>query len=820
MTHRNIYFTLPVSAAAVIAVSGGCSGSTAQQEKPNVILIYVDDMGYSDTGTYGGSFAQTPNIDRIGREGIVFRQYYTACPISSPSRVGVTTGMYPTQWGITTFLNTRKANRENESEDFLAPDAPTLARALKREGYSTAHFGKWHMGGGRDVTGEPQITEYGFDEYSSTWESPDPDPLLTAGDWIWSDRDSIKRWERTAYFVDKTLDFLARHKDRPCYINLWPDDMHTPYVPSEEAYLKGEDNNRYWDRQVNFTPVLSELDRQIGRLLDGLDSLGIDDNTIIIFTSDNGPNPSYRNSRTAGLRGQKATLYEGGIRMPFLVRWPEKIKPGQVNDSTVMCSIDLFPTVCSLTGCEAWSGEYRLDGQDMSRAVLGDSTVRRSGPLFWEFGKKAVGKPLPARNAWNTRSPNICMREGDWKLLINYDGTGAELYNMGKDMYESENLAPEYPEITRKMSRDAIAWFNSSYRKYAGSRNGDAGTPDADGIRASGEKVWKGTEILDIRFGDPFILAASDGRYYMYGTGGVRDGFGCYVSDNLKDWEFLGQVYRGNTPESWTKANFWAPEVYERDGRYYMFFSADWKENPSGELENFRIGVAVADSPSGPFRDISDRPVFDPGYPVIDANVFFDNDGKCYLYFSRCCYKHPVESEVSEWARKKGLFDKVEESWVYGVEMKPDFSGIIGEPVLLLRPPVDMDDRQAEWESRSVTSGEVNRRWTEGSFTIKKDGLYYMMYSANFFGGANYAVGYATSASPLGPYTKSPRNPVLEKDTDRGGTVSGVGHSSITVSHDGRQMYCVYHGRTEATGNDRIVFISRMDIRDGEIIFE
>lgn len=220
----------------------------------------------------------------------------------------------------------------------------------------------------------------------------------------------------------------------------------------------------------------------------------------------------------------------------------------------------------------------------------------------------------------------------------------------------------------------------------------------------------------------------------MYGTGGVEDGFACYSSDDLVHWHPEGQVYRGNTPESWAVANFWAPEVYERNGKFYLFFSADWKENPEHELENFRIGVAVADRPTGPFRELTDGPLFDPGYPVIDGNVFTDEDGRSYLFFSRCCYKHPVESEVADWAKEKGMFDEIEESWVYGVEIKPDFTGILGEPVLVLRPPVRMDDRQAEWESRSVTSGEVNRRWTEGSFTLKKGNTYYIMYSANFFG--------------------------------------------------------------------------------------
>lgn len=330
------------------------------------------------------------------------------------------------------------------------------------------------------------------------------------------------------------------------------------------------------------------------------------------------------------------------------------------------------------------------------------------------------------------------------------------------------------------------------------------------------------TNPLPVAFGDPYVLLASDSLYYMYGTGaGAVDGFCAYSSPDLVNWKAEGQVYRGNTPASWAVANFWAPEVYERQGKYYMFFSADWKENPTNELENFRIGVAVADKPTGPFIEMSDRPLFDPGYPAIDGNIVEDADGKCYLYFSRCCYKHPVESEVATWAKEKGMFNEIEESWIYGVEIAPDFTAIIGEPVLILRPPVTNEDAQVEWESRSVTSGEVNRRWTEGSYTFKKGDTFYMMYSANFFGGKNYAVGYATAKEPLGPYTKSADNPVLQKNVEKGGTVTGTGHNSITYSLDGQQMYCIYHGRTQATGEERVVFIDKMGVDpDGKLYVE
>lgn len=328
------------------------------------------------------------------------------------------------------------------------------------------------------------------------------------------------------------------------------------------------------------------------------------------------------------------------------------------------------------------------------------------------------------------------------------------------------------------------------------------------------------TNPLPVSMGDPFILLAPDGTYYMYGTGGgAKDGFAAYSSKDLADWKYEGQVFWGNTGTSWSLHSFWAPEVFARNGKYYLFYSAQWKDNPANELENFRIGVAVSDNPAGPFKDLADRPIFDPGYPIIDADVYFDADGRIYLYYSRCCYKHPVKSEIADWAKKKGWYEEIEESWVYGVELKPDFSGVIGDPVLLLRPPVKMDDPQSAWESRSVTAREVNRRWTEGSLTFKHGDTYYIMYSANFFGGQYYAVGYATGKGPLGPFTKAAGNPVLQKNTDKGGAVTGTGHNSITYSPDGKEMFCVYHARTRATGDKRMVFIDRMRVtNDGRLV--
>lgn len=346
-----------------------------------------------------------------------------------------------------------------------------------------------------------------------------------------------------------------------------------------------------------------------------------------------------------------------------------------------------------------------------------------------------------------------------------------------------------------------------------------SGCTNSGSKSGSSEEVDQVTYInpLPVAFGDPFILSASDGNYYMYGTGGVKKGFAAYSSENLVDWNFEAEVYSGDQPNSWTVKNYWAPEVYEIDSKYYMFFSADWKENPTNELENFRIGVAVSDSPTGPFIEVSEKPLFDPGYPIIDANIL-QHEGKTYLYYSRVCYKNPVESEVADWAREQNMFDEIEESWVYGVELSNDFTTVIGEPVLLLQPPKSMSDPQTEWESRSVTSGEVNRRWTEGSFAFEHNDKIYMMYSANYFGGEHYAVGYAVSDNPLGPFVKASNNPVLEKNTAKGGDVTGTGHNMVFKSKDGDKLYCVYHGRTQNTGDERVVFIDELIIDDEGVL--
>ena len=424
-----------------------------ERQPPHIILVLIDDMGFADVGCYrtgatGSLLPPTPNMDRLAKEGIKFTNYYSAAPICSPSRVALTTGMAAGKWNITSYLSDRNHNRTCEQADFLAASAPSVARQLKTAGYATAHFGKWHMGGGRDVTNAPGITQYGFDEYASTYESPDPDPLLTSTNWIWAKTDSVKRWNRTEYFVDKTLDFLKRHPDQPCYVNLWPDDVHTPWVPDEMTladFPKGTEKPR------EFTGVLAELDRQIGRLMAGLKALGIDQNTLVVFTSDNGALPTFNGDRSGQYRGSKLSLYEGGIRMPFIVRYPAQTPKGVVDSTSVLCATDLLPTFVSIAGKKAIG---KGDGENAATVLTGKPFARKQ-PIFWEYGRNDISFKYPEGR---DKSPNLAMRQGHWKLLVNDDGTRTELYNVTTDPSEKLDVAAKQPTVVNKMKPTLLAW--------------------------------------------------------------------------------------------------------------------------------------------------------------------------------------------------------------------------------------------------------------------------------------------------------------------------------------------------------------------------
>lgn len=428
----------------------------AVDDRPNVVIVLADDLGRGDLSCYGGK-TKTPNLDRMAKEGVRFERYYTASPICSPSRCGLITGQFPGRWQITSFLQTRAGNKACGQVDHLDPDAPSLPRALKAAGYRTLHVGKWHLGGGRDVVRPPKFAAYGYDLGLGTWESPEPHPDLTARDWIWSAVDKVKRWDRTGWMVDRTLDFVKANPERPCFVNLWLDDPHTPWVPSEDDQTTGKGGRATGkgDTPERLAKVLTEMDRQVGRLLAGLrQKKGRP--TLVLFLSDNGPLPTFERARTVGLRGSKLSLYEGGLRVPLIAWGPRLVPAGSVNDATVLCGVDLFPSLCQLCRAAPPKG-YKGDGEDLSQTLLG-KTPARTKTLFWEYGRNDKSFAYPKGN---DRSPAVAVREGNWKLLVNADGTGAELYDLAVDPKEAKDVAADNPRVAKRLKEQALAWRKS-----------------------------------------------------------------------------------------------------------------------------------------------------------------------------------------------------------------------------------------------------------------------------------------------------------------------------------------------------------------------
>lgn len=447
-TRRQFLKTL--GTAAAIAATGGFTKAVAAAERstmpPNIVFIFVDDMGYGDLACYGNKKAHTPNIDRMAAEGIRFNQFYVGSPVCSPSRVAATTGMYPARWRIRSFLQTKLDNYLVGQADYLDPAAPSLARTLKTAGYATAHFGKWHMGGGRDVYDAPLPSAYGFDEHRVNVEGMGPRFAQVPGNSIYAIRSSE--------VVDAAVRFLQDHPNQPCYINLWPTDIHTPHVPDPALRAKYQ-RLGYNKARQDFYAVLEGFDQQIGRFLNALDDLQIAERTLIVFVGDNGPLPLLDGERTASLRGGKGSLYEGGIREPGIVRWKGVVSPGQVNDQTVMSTLDLFPSLCTIAGVPLPAG-VAFDGEDLSTAILGEKPVRTK-PLLYEYGHTPTGYPQPP--AAYDKSPTLAIREGDWKLLVYDDGSKPELYNLSSNRFETRNLAAEYPELATRLSAAVQAWY-------------------------------------------------------------------------------------------------------------------------------------------------------------------------------------------------------------------------------------------------------------------------------------------------------------------------------------------------------------------------
>jgi arylsulfatase A-like enzyme len=451
-------------AASAWCVCGPATGQDAPN-RPNVLFVLIDDLGYGDLSCTGNTDVETRHIDRLAREGTRFTQFYVASPICSASRVSFLTGQYPGRQRINSYLASREHNRRAGQADWLDPSAPSVARAFQQAGYATGHFGKWHLGGGRDVGDAPLPQAYGFEASLTSFEGLG-DRILPPG--RLSDQSAqlgrgnvrrVAKHEMTGLFVDRAIEFIRGRQDRPFYVQLWLDDVHDPHVPA------AGDLERYERFSANpyvqkFYAVLDRTDRELGRLLDVLDADGLAGSTLVLLTGDNGPTawPRYYDESfdspgsTGGLRGRKWSLYEGGIREPLLVRWPGRVPAGVVNESTVLSAVDFLPTLCGLAGIPPPAAGG--DGEDMSAVLLGQPR-ERSQALFWEYGRDASYlRPGLERD----RSPNLAIREGRWKLLMNADGTDVELYDLRQDPYEQQDRIGDHPKVAGDLSVRLRAW--------------------------------------------------------------------------------------------------------------------------------------------------------------------------------------------------------------------------------------------------------------------------------------------------------------------------------------------------------------------------
>jgi len=410
--------------------------------KPNILFIYADDWGWGDLSSHGNTWLSTPNLDRLATQGTEFYQFNVNNPVCSPSRTAAITGQYPARYSVHQHFSTVENHIAMGMPDWLDPKAPTLPRILKQAGYVTGHFGKWHLSNTR-VTDAPLPSEYGIDEYAGF---NGPGVQLKVNE-----------------TCNQAIDFIKRHKNEPFFINLWVHEPHTPHYPSEASLQRFSSLDK--QRQV-YASVIADGDRRIGEVLETLKQLNLENDTLVVFSSDNGPEITgkpipgkkednlvkgglgeyYSVGTTGGMRGRKRSLYEGGVRVPFMVRWPGKVPAGKLNETTEITAVDLLPTFCAAAGVALPEG-YKPDGENMLRAFKGEP-VSRTKPIFWEWQGTHVGDNWPC----------LGVRRDQWKLLMSYDKSRVELYDIPANRLESKNVADQHPDVVKELIAMVEKW--------------------------------------------------------------------------------------------------------------------------------------------------------------------------------------------------------------------------------------------------------------------------------------------------------------------------------------------------------------------------
>jgi len=425
---------LLLALASLVVVDG--AAVAAEQRQPNVILILMDDMGWRDVGFMGNSFVETPALDALARGGLVFTQAYASAPNCAPTRACLMSGQVTPRHGVYTVVDPRQPPGSPwhkllaaESNSDLATEVVTIPEALRSAGYATAFFGMWNLGRGR--SGPTTPGGQGFDKVVF------PENLGFSKDAYHDDEGNYLSDRLT----DELLEFVERERDRPFFAFFADHAVHAPYDPPAELVAKYERKGD-GDRRDNaaYAATIEGVDRNVARIVAALDRLALREETIIVFTSDNGGTPQF----TPPLRGSKGQLYEGGIRVPMVVSWPGRVKPGSTD--IPVATVDLYLTLLDLCRAAAPAGQP-LDGTSLAGFLTGGAALQRER-LFWHF-PCYVGKA----------APSSAVREGDWKLIEFFeDGGHVELFNLRDDPHEQNDLAAAEPKRADTLTKALRAW--------------------------------------------------------------------------------------------------------------------------------------------------------------------------------------------------------------------------------------------------------------------------------------------------------------------------------------------------------------------------
>lgn len=453
----------------ILSTSAGTVLAQPKQEKPNIILINVDDLGWTDLACYGSRYYETPHIDRLAREGMLFTQAYASAAVCSPTRAAILTGKAPARTGITDWIRARFQGGTipedktytleyvgDSTTQLLTPANPlwleleeiTMAELLKKQGYTTCHIGKWHLGtedwypehqgfdyniGGCDYGQPPSY----FDPYYNSEKVPGIPtlPPRKEGEYL-EDR-----------LADEAVSFIEKHRNQPFFLNMWNYAVHTPIQGRPDLVTKYEQKDTTNQQSPAYAAMVESVDQVVGKIMQTIKSLGLDEQTLVIFTSDNGGLEVAVATDNDPLRSGKGYPYEGGIRVPLIVRWPGKIKQDGKSDVPVI-SHDLFATLCEVAGTGVPDAE-NIDGISLLPMLTGDKEPDRKA-LYWHFPHYRQEDIVPYS----------IIREGDWKLIKRYEGKEFELYHLAEDIGEVKDLSEDRQEKVVELDKKLIQWLD------------------------------------------------------------------------------------------------------------------------------------------------------------------------------------------------------------------------------------------------------------------------------------------------------------------------------------------------------------------------